>query len=459
MKKALQKGDKKRIRTLGVICFWLCLWQAAALIADNSLLFAGPAAVLQTLVREAVTVSFWQTVAVSLLRIMAGFLSACVIGSILGAFAYRYPFMEELLSPFMLFCKAVPVASFAVILLIWWGAGWLSVAVCFLVVLPVVYVSLLEGLQSCDAKLLEMAAVFDMPFFNRLFYIYRPAVSPFAESCLKTALGMGIKAGVAAEVIGIANLSIGGELYRSKIYLDTAGVFAWTAVVIVLSFLLEKGVLWLWKAFCKWKPKPRAGRRLPGSEKELQPAGIVLDGAGKSFGNHKVFSGLTKRFEEGGMYCIMAPSGSGKTTLLHMMADLIQPDAGSVIRGRQSHVSLVFQEERFCEEETALRNVEMVSRDRKTAESCLCALLPQEALHKPVKNLSGGMRRRVSLARALAADSDVLLLDEPFTGLDEENRDRAAEAVKRFQNGRTVIAATHETEDADRLDGEIWRIG
>lgn len=445
---------KKRIKRMGCVIFWLLLWQLAAVFAKNDLLFAGPFATGKVLVYEALTLHFWQTVGMSLLRILAGFLLALLTGCLLGTLATLWKGFGELLFPFMLFCKAVPIASFAVLLLIWWGKAGLSVAVSFLVALPVVYVNFCEGMKSVDVKGKEMAAVFEMPFYSRLFYLYRPALAPFMESCLKTALSMGIKAGVAAEVIGITDLSIGGELYLSKIYLNTAGVFAWTAVVILLGFLLEKAVLFLWKGFCEFKPAPKSVRR------QIKPDGaqtLSLNGIGKSYDGRAVLAGVNKDLAADNIYCLMAPSGRGKTTLLHILAGLRKPDEGSL--SRIPKAAVVFQEDRLFEEETALRNVELVSRDKKAAEACLKELLPADALQKKVKELSGGMRRRVSLARALAADSEVLFLDEPFNGLDEENKNRAAEVIKRYRNGRLTIAVTHEAQDAERLCAEIWDMG
>ena len=241
--------SKNGIKKAGVLLFWLCVWQLAAVFIDNELLFAGPSATARAFCREIASPDFVKTVGISLLRIFTGFFAAFLCGALLGALSFRLHFAEVLLSPLMHFCKAVPVAAFAVILLIWQGAGRLSAAVCFLVVLPIVYVNVLEGLAHTDKKLLEMASAFRFSRKNIFFYLYRPAMAPFLEGCLKTALGMGLKAGIAAEVIGIPRWSIGGKIYLSKIYLDTAGIFAWTAVVLALSFVLEKGVLLLWKQF------------------------------------------------------------------------------------------------------------------------------------------------------------------------------------------------------------------
>lgn len=479
MQKPTEGKVKSCLEKAGVLLFWLCVWQLIALLADNKLLLAGPLDTARALYREISSLDFFRTAGSSLLRIFAGLCAAFLCGGVLGALSFRLHFAKVLLSPLMHFCKAVPVAAFAVILLIWQGAGRLSASVCFLVVLPIVYVNVLEGLVHTDKKLLEMAQVFCFSRKNVFFYIYRPAMAPFLEGCLKTALGMGMKAGIAAEVIGIPRWSIGGEIYLSKIYLDTAGIFAWTAVVLVLSLCLEKAVLFLWRRFLLWKPSPAADKQKQAGRTNLskkQEAGffLILRDIKKSYDGHTVLSGINRSLDISKRYCLMAPSGAGKTTLLHIAAGLVRPDAGSITVAADAggmtadkasgggspriSVSMVFQEDRLCEEESALTNVVLACGDETKALECLERLLAKEALQKPVSRLSGGQRRRVCIARALSADSCVLLLDEPFTGLDEETRQRAAEVIFAHRAGRLLLAATHDESDAGRLDGEIWRL-
>lgn len=457
-KPEIGKGQKNKIRKTGIVLLWLVIWQAVTLLVGNELLLAGPADTLAALCKEALSPLFWYTIVLSLLRITGGFAFAFLLGVLLAIPGCKYEIAAEFLAPFMLFCKAVPVACFAVILLIWWGAGWLSFAICFLVTLPIVYVNVTEGIKSTDLKLLEMAKVFRMSGLHKFMYIYRPAVSPFLESGIKTALGMSIKAGVAAEVIGLADNSIGGEIYMSKIYLDIAGVFAWTFVVIVLGALAERAVLLLWKAFLAWKPLWIPKKR----ELQKNPC-LVLENIKKSFGEHNVLLGISKRLNCSEVYCLRAPSGAGKTTLLRIMAGLTKQDAGRIMDesgmdlGRAFSVSMVFQEDRLCEEETALRNVEIVCADREKAKAYLEAVLPGKAT-LPVKQLSGGMRRRVCMARALAAESEVLLLDEPFNGLDEDCMRKSAEFLLQSKGERILVVATHHKEEVHCLNGEIWDI-
>ena len=145
----------------------------------------------------------------------------------------------------MVLIRSVPVASFVILALIWIGSDYLAVLIAFLVVLPVIYVNTRAGLLSADPKLLEMACVFHVPALYRVRMIYLPALVPYLKAGCRTALGLSWKSGVAAEVIGLPSSSIGEQLYYSKLYLDTAGLFAWTFVIIVISAVFERAVLFL----------------------------------------------------------------------------------------------------------------------------------------------------------------------------------------------------------------------
>ena len=437
---------ENRVRRIGkkaaVITFWLLVWQILALIVDNGILMVGPWETLVRmgeLLREA---RFYSTIAMSLFRISVGFLAGFLMGTALAVGSCRISYMEQLLQPLMSLLKAIPVASFVVLLLIWWGSSFLAVAICFLVVLPNIYINTLEGLKSTERELLEMAEVFRLPFSTRFFYIYRPALRPFLNSGLQLSLGMCWKSGVAAEVIGTPAMSIGGQLYLSKIYLDTAGVFAWTAAVIVLSVLFEHLILFGTERFFAWQPACGA------PERAAETAGpVLLSRVDKSFelteaGDRKnVLDQLSAVYEPGEVYYLRSPSGSGKTTLLRILAGLEEADSGEV--NVPGPVSMVFQEDRLCMEYSALKNVEMITGDKARAEGALCRLLEKEDLEKPCTVLSGGMKRRVALVRAMEAQSQLVLLDEPFTGMDEETRLRAEAYISARQQGRTLIIATH----------------
>lgn len=236
------------IRKIFIILFWLFIWQLGAVMIHNTILLVGPLDMLKALFSQSQTASFWKSIAWSFGKISLGFLGAFFFGILAGSLAYRIHFLEELLAPVMTLITSIPVASFVILALIWMGSANLSVFCSFLVVLPTLYVNTLAGLRSTDPKMLEMAQVFHISAWKRIFYIYRPAVYPYLASACRIALGMSWKSGIAAEVIGVPDYSIGERLYMAKIYLSTAELFAWTFVIILISALFERFFLSLLRA-------------------------------------------------------------------------------------------------------------------------------------------------------------------------------------------------------------------
>ncbi|MBO5768181.1 MAG: ABC transporter permease subunit, partial [Clostridia bacterium] len=187
----------------------------------------------------------------TLKRIALGFAFGFVFGALLALAAGRFKIIETLLWPYMLTVKSVPVASFVVLALIWLSSGGLSIFISFLMVLPIIYTNLLDGIKAVDKKMLEMAEVFKMPFSRRLRFIWLPCVKPFLLSGSRIALGLAWKSGVAAELIGYPEGSVGEVLYYSKLFMNTADLFAWTVVIVLLSVLFERLVLFLLKRLLK----------------------------------------------------------------------------------------------------------------------------------------------------------------------------------------------------------------
>jgi len=231
------------IRKAAAVLLALALWQAAAMILRQALLVVSPLAVAERLfamIREA---DFWASVAYSFSRITLGFLLAFACGALLAVLAGKIPWVETLLWPFLVTIQSVPVASFIIIALIWLTSARLSIFISFLMVFPILYTNLLAGLKATDTKLLEMAQIYRMPWRRRLLYLYLPQLKPFLLSACSMGLGLSWKAGVAAEVIGIPDGSIGEKLYEAKVYFNTADLFAWTVVIVLISVTFEKAFL------------------------------------------------------------------------------------------------------------------------------------------------------------------------------------------------------------------------
>ena len=170
----------------------------------------------------------------------------------------------------------------------------------------------------------------------------------------------------------------------------------------------------------------------------------------KAFDGRNVINGFSQCFETNVRYCLMGPSGCGKTTLLNLLMGLVKPDSGKV-KADGIRFSAVFQEDRLLEQMTALANVALVSPAlREEIEGLLRELgIDEESLPQPVSAYSGGMKRRVALARALLAEYDVLILDEPYKGLDEETRAKVMKIVERYTEGKTVLLVTHDREETE----------
>ena len=231
------------LRRTGIVLFWLLLWQSAAWLLCRPVFLVGPWETLLALIRLTGQPAFWQAVCSSLGRIGTRFILAFLLGILCGGAAQVRPLFGEVLSPVVTLIKTIPVASFVILALLWTGAEHLASVISFLVVFPMIYLNTRAGLESADVRLLEMAQVFHVRPLPKIWHIYRPALAPFLLNACRIALGMCWKSGVAAEVIGTPDHSIGEKLYMAKIFFSTDELFAWTAMVILLSFLFEKLIL------------------------------------------------------------------------------------------------------------------------------------------------------------------------------------------------------------------------
>ena len=218
----------------------LLLWQLLSAAVGSPLLLPSPVAVLTRLAALVSEVSFWQSVWFSFCRIAGGFALALVLATALSFAAGRFPVLDVLLRPYVLAVKSVPVASFIILALIWMDTAALPLFISFLMVFPILYTNILQGIRSADSQLTEMARVFRVPWHRQVRGILLPAVEPFLLAGCATALGMSWKSGVAAEVIGMPVPSIGERLQQAKVYLDTPELFAWTLVIVLISVGFEK---------------------------------------------------------------------------------------------------------------------------------------------------------------------------------------------------------------------------
>ena len=190
---------------------------------------------------------------------------------------------------------------------------------------------------------------------------------------------------------------------------------------------------------------------------------ITIKNLSKAFDEQLVLNDFTHTFKEGTTTCIMGKSGVGKTTLLSILMGLEQADSGQIEGLSDKKISVVFQEDRLCMNLTALLNIKMVLKKESTfSDEKILGLLSRIGIDvtdkKTVSEYSGGMRRRVAILRALFADYDLLIMDEPLKGLDPETKSSVIALIKEYTAGKTVILTTHDPTDVDALSGETLLI-
>lgn len=436
----------KAVAAVGAVAaFWLAVWIFAAALVAQPLILPGPGAVALALLRLVCDGGTWAILAGSGARILGGLALAAVCGGVLAGISSRSRAFARLVAPALSFVKATPVACVVVLLLIWLGSARVSIAAVFLMALPGVYFSLVEGLAQVNKPLEQMFRLHGVRGW-RLFCAHTwREVLPFVLSCAQAVIGMSWKAGVAAELIGMAVGTVGECIYQAKLLIETADLLAWTVLVVAASWTCERVLVWLLRASgpVAWRAAVRShGRGLHGRAGAADVAELAL-AVGDRAPWAPALDGLVLNVPAGGRTCVMGASGAGKTTLLALAA------------GECAPCSMMFQDARLVEDASALDNV-LVCADARVDASSAAALLrllvPGIDVHACTAELSGGQRRRVEIARALLCPGGAVILDEPFTGLDVAARDATAEVVLDLLDGRTLLFATHDASDAQALD-------
>lgn len=230
---------KKTLKLTAPPAFWLGVWQFAAMAAGQELLLPYPLTVFQMLLTLARTGEFWLAVFSTLGRILGGLAAGCALGVLCAVLAHRFAWARLLLSPMIRIVQATPVVCFILLVYLWVARTRIPEAISALMVLPVVWGNVDEGLRSVDRQLLEMGQAYRFSSWKMLRLIYLPSLKPYFTSALLTATGLAWKSGVAAEVLCPPKLAVGAAITRAKTALETPELFAWTLTIIILSLALE----------------------------------------------------------------------------------------------------------------------------------------------------------------------------------------------------------------------------
>ena len=238
-----------RYSMIGII--WILIWQIVAVIVGEELLLPTPLSVSIRLFELALTSDFYKTIFYSLFRILIGMIFGTFIGIVGGVLSARFRIIKDFFSPVLAVVRSIPVASFIILLVLWISRDSTPLIIALMMVTPIVWINVESGIANTDPALLEMAKVYKMSPWAKIKNIYIPAVAPYFIAALRSSLGMAWKAGIAAEVLLQPIISIGKMISDSKITLETTDLFAWTVVVVILSVLIERAMILIFKLSTK----------------------------------------------------------------------------------------------------------------------------------------------------------------------------------------------------------------
>ena len=449
---------KNQMQKVGAVLLALTFWELAAVLVDQRILLVTPIAVAKRLCTIWMVPGFFQILGNTCMHIVGGYLLGVCIGTCLAFFAAKRKWVENLFWPWMVSIRSVPVAAFVVIALIWLSSAYLPVLICALVVIPVIYQNVLTGLRQTDVQLLEMAQVYHLSKAIQFRSVTLPCVQPYFLSGARVCAGMAWKAGVAAEIIAIPLHSVGKQMHTAKMYLDTDDLLAWTILVVVCSVVFERLCLWLLKLLMQRLTHPshctmQKHRTKKLCVKEAADDIALLHQVSKAYGEQVVLDGFDMEIPYGSCVALMGKSGSGKTTVMRILLGLEQANCGQVIN-RSESVSVVFQEHRLLPHMTGIENILLVmdhadaDASEYVEQQAACIGLSADDLQKPIVQLSGGMKQRIAILRAVCARPKLLCLDEPFVQLDETTRMAVMEYVKSKSKDCAVLLITHKEEEA-----------
>ena len=396
----------------------------------------------------------------TIFRGLSGLLIAFACSFLLATLAAFSTFWRIFFQPIVVILRSVPVISFVLLALLWFSPPQLPIFIALITVFPILYQNILTALSQTDLRLVEMAKVFGKKPLNRFFSIYLPASKAIIYSGIGTAMGFGWRAVIIGEALAQPLHGIGRGMKEAQAFIQVPRLMAWTIVAIAVSYLFDILLGQMRKIkFPKRHPAPQAFsfvKNNDSAEKQIAIAELK-----KQFGQQIIFEKYSETFTNAAVNCIKGVSGCGKTTLLRMISGLDGDYAGQINFGKPYKLSYSFQENRLLPWLTAYENIAYIFDRKETCKQfrsdisfyLLEKLALTEHANKYPHQLSGGQQQRVNLARALAARADVLLLDEPLTGLDEALKKQIVDFLLEWveSNQVLVVWATHEDIISDKV--------
>ena len=245
--------SKDKLYTAGAVLCLLILWEVVSRAVGASIILPPPGETWQELVRIITYENFWTAVFNTTTRSLIGFTLTFLTALLFAVLAGLWKPLYYLFSPLVVITKAAPPISIILLALIWLGTEKAPVLVGFLVIYPIIYTNIIAGVDNVDHKLIEMAAMYRIGRLRKLLEIYLPSIMPYVLAACSTALGLNLRVVIMTEVLSQPPISMGTSLQTARVFLNTAGVFAWTVVAIALAALFDYSVSTLKKRMEVWK--------------------------------------------------------------------------------------------------------------------------------------------------------------------------------------------------------------
>lgn len=434
----------------------LILWQGVASWINYPQLIPSVKGLLLSVIHLFSLPTFYISLGATLLRGLAGVAIAFALALPIGFLCGKKSFWFHYFNPLLSTLRSTPVIAFILLIILWLPTEAVAPAIALMTMFPVLCENIIKGVQSINSDYEKLAFVYQINFRTKARHIYWPSLKPFVESGCVTAFGFGWKAIIMGEVLSKPFAGIGVEMRTAQMFINVPDLIAWTFIAIVVSFMLTEALRYLLKSKLQatiTKGQNRKSISYPAS------ATLKLSGITKRYADKLLFEKLSKEIPSGSICLVTGPSGKGKTTLLNILAGITHSDDGS-ITGNEHAKAYLFQSPILLPWLTAKENI-LITAPKETETSKLAGLLNALEISELADNypnqLSGGQNQRVALARALASNPRLLLIDEPFTGLDKELAEKIATLILKWSKAHdcTTIIALHEISDLLPIDIEI----
>ena len=230
---------KIKIEKIYPLIFWLIVWWITSKLINESLFFPSPLITFKALSVLIFKKNFLISILSTVIRVFIGLIVANISGIFFGLLSGLNDKIYKIVSPFITIIRSTPVISFIIIALVWFKSSNVPIFISFLMCFPIIWTNIVEGFKKVDTKLLEMCKIYNISTIKQIKKVYIPSLIPFYIAGFNLALGISWKVTIAAEVLSHPTYAIGTNLSNSKIYLDTPELFAWTFVIIILSYIFE----------------------------------------------------------------------------------------------------------------------------------------------------------------------------------------------------------------------------